>query len=130
MTEPTGVDLDYGYERECRKTIERILALLEQQSSRMDRLEKTVMDRNEEMHALLRDQAITTSHFMGYKDRLDLIEEQYRTSQEEHKKLGEEIRAAMQVFQAARWFITTVIPMLVGIFLMQVFKLDGMPWGS
>jgi len=130
MKDPIGVDLDYSAEHDCKKTIARIFAMLEQQSERMNRLEKTVADRNEEMYALLRDQAITTSHFSSYTDRLEHIEDEYKQSQDEHKKLREEISAAMQVFKAARWFITTVIPMLVGIFLMQIFKLDGMPWGS
>ena len=91
--------------------------------SRLDKVESLVNERNDEMHAMLRDLAITTSHFSEFKSEIKAL-------RAEHDQLETEIKQAMTVFQAGRWFLTAVIPMLVGILLMQIFKLDGMPWGS
>jgi predicted nuclease with TOPRIM domain len=108
---------------DIRALVAQMLAQQDAMKHRMDRLEATVNERNDELHSILRDLAVTTSHFSDY--RTDM-----KTLKKDHEALEADIKQAMTVFQAGRWFLTAVIPMLVGILLMQIFKLDGMPWGS
>ena len=81
----------------------------------MDRLEKTVNDRNDELHTILRDIAVTTSHFDHTAQIVSSLEEDIEQGELEHAGFKSDIQNIKTGFSAVKWFLGLLIPLVFSI---------------
>lgn len=97
---------------------------------RLKHLEQELSERNEEMYKTITDITVATSFFEQFKEKNKAIEQELQEIRKQQHETARDLHNILTAFGALRWFFSIVIPMLVGIMLMQIFKLEGLPWGS
>ena len=101
--------------------IAQLTISIRQLEGRMDRLEKSMNDRNDELHAILRDIAVTTSHFDHTAQLVRQIEAEQDGAGREHSEIKNEIKNIKMGFSVVKWFIGLILPLILGIGLNQFF---------
>lgn len=101
--------------------IARIMARLDSLERRFDRYETLMSERDQEIQAILRDIAVTTSQFSHTADTVRAVESEQDAAIREHQELKNEMRNIKSAFGLVKWFLGLIIPLLLGIAANQFF---------
>lgn len=114
----------------CSAKISRLDAVMEAQRARLDKSEQILNERIEEIHTIQSNIILSAHKLEGMKTEIDRLRKEIHDVRREHVDMNRELKNAMTLYYIARWFLGAVIPMLIGIFLMNVFRLDSFPFGG